>query len=552
MPSSPESDVRGRLPAALLVLAVGLYVSSATVADPDLWGHVRYGQDVLAGGPIVATDQYSYLTAGRSWINHEWLSEVAMAAVFNLGGARGLVALKTLLMLAVLGLLYRHLRSCGARSLAAGALVLLAAFMMQVGSHTVRPQLFSYFFFVLVMLAIHQADSGRAAALWVIPPSMALWVNFHGAFLAGLAVLIVWAGMRVQGSWTGKRSASHPLTPSPTHPLTSSPWPLVLPLLATLLATLFNPYGLRQMTFLWHALRASRTDVVEWLPLVVSSPEGLAYLTTVVLCVLAMASARRRPSPALIAVFICTAIAPLQSSRHLPMFAAAAVVIGGPYLAAAWERWLVAGTERAKGTGSFFGRTPGEAWSAEKMCLSPCQPRSQSPAAWAASILPLAGALFFSGVSIERWTRIPLDPKVAAFPARAVSVLKASGAQGNLATLFDWGQYVLWHLGPGVKVSDDGRRESLYSDEIRGINHNWAMGLGKWDVLLDRYPTDMALLDKRLPAFNLMQRKPGWCLVYEDSLAAVFAREGSPQADGLRRTPAPASLPADGAGLAFP
>ncbi len=46
---------------------------------------------------------------------------------------------------------------------------------------------------------------------------------------------------------------------------------------------------------------------------------------------------------------------------------------------------------------------------------------------------------------------------------RAVALLKQSGAGGNMAVPFDWGEYVLWHLGPAIKVSIDGRRETLYS-----------------------------------------------------------------------------------------
>ncbi len=33
-----------------LLLAAALVLSLSDVVDPDLWGHVRYGQDVLAEG----------------------------------------------------------------------------------------------------------------------------------------------------------------------------------------------------------------------------------------------------------------------------------------------------------------------------------------------------------------------------------------------------------------------------------------------------------------------------------------------------------------------
>jgi hypothetical protein len=38
-------------------------------------------------------------------------------------------------------------------------------------------------------------------------------------------------------------------------------------------------------------------------------------------------------------------------------------------------------------------------------------------------------------------------------------------------TFFDWGEYALWHLGPRLKISMDGRRETIYSDRMLAIHH---------------------------------------------------------------------------------
>src|SRR6478672_3752579 len=95
---------------ALLLVALSLLYLSPTVADADLWGHVRFGQDILRMHALSAQDPYSYLTAGSSWINHEWLSEVVFAATYDAMGAPGLIALKTAIaVLLVLGS-YLHLR----------------------------------------------------------------------------------------------------------------------------------------------------------------------------------------------------------------------------------------------------------------------------------------------------------------------------------------------------------------------------------------------------------------------------------------------------------
>ena len=57
---------------------------------------------------------------------------------------------------------------------------------------------------------------------------------------------------------------------------------------------------------------------------------------------------------------------------------------------------------------------------------------------------------------------------------------------------FDWGEYVLWHLSPQIKVSIDGRRETVYSDPIYAENLRFTSGLGDWDAILKRHPTDRA------------------------------------------------------------
>ena len=66
---------RGILVAVVLGAVVGI---SPNFVDPDLWGHVQYGRDVLNHG-LPATTTYSYIAAGYPWINHEILAELSLA-----------------------------------------------------------------------------------------------------------------------------------------------------------------------------------------------------------------------------------------------------------------------------------------------------------------------------------------------------------------------------------------------------------------------------------------------------------------------------------------
>jgi hypothetical protein len=45
------------------------------------------------------------------------------------------------------------------------------------------------------------------------------------------------------------------------------------------------------------------------------------------------------------------------------------------------------------------------------------------------------------------------------------TALRAESPSGRLVTSFAWGQYSIWHFGPSLRVSYDGRRETVYSSE---------------------------------------------------------------------------------------
>src|SRR5450759_1399246 len=76
-----------------ILFAVLLLVLVAEgTADPDLWGHLRFGQDIVAAGGIPDADTYSF-TSDRPWVNHEWLAEVLMAVAYDWFGRPGLFLL---------------------------------------------------------------------------------------------------------------------------------------------------------------------------------------------------------------------------------------------------------------------------------------------------------------------------------------------------------------------------------------------------------------------------------------------------------------------------
>src|SRR5215208_6084554 len=133
----PSRDVT--VPPWVLWMIVALFLAPALVmtrADPDLWGHLRFGLDTLEHRALSSVDPYSF-TQDIPWVNHEWLSELCMALAYRLGGTAALSGLKGVLVATFLGIVlaaYSH-----AAPAAAGAVIILLEAGTGRQTMTLRP-----------------------------------------------------------------------------------------------------------------------------------------------------------------------------------------------------------------------------------------------------------------------------------------------------------------------------------------------------------------------------------------------------------------------------
>ncbi len=492
---------------------------SQTVADADLWGHIKFGQDILRSGQIIQRDTYSYLTGDQPWINHEWLAEVVFGALFALGGPRGLILFKVGMVLLIVGLVYWCLMRQGLSALKSGIILLFATLLLGKTMFTLRPQIFTYLLFVVTLLLLDAADRGRLQWLWGIPIVFALWVNLHGGFLAGMAIVAVWSFSRIVASFCHMpRSGWKVRRPD---------FAFVAGAIGAGLATLLNPYGAKLLTFLVRPATVIRPDIMEWQPIEIANAYGIIYIVFLAVAVVGVLYSARERRPAPLVVFFCLAILPLSAIRHTSLFALGIPIVAGEHIADAWNR-------RSPSARPGYGK-PQETWA--HMWLA---------------VIAVTGAVLLFWLSRPNFRCVHINRMGSGpIPAQAVAILRESGASGNLAVFFNWGEYVIWHLSPQLKVSFDGRRETVYSDKIQEENWRFVEGREDWDTILMRYDTNLALVPKTYPVFNLLKLSPGWVLVYKDSVSGLFAREGSsliPKIQGANPPPVPDS----GKGLCFP
>jgi hypothetical protein len=503
-----------------LGLAMALFRLIPTEADPDLWGHLRFGIDTVAAGRVVHSDIYSYLTAGQPWINHEWLAEAIMALAWNAAGAgaAGLVAVKVALGLAVAVVVCRHLTRRGVPLLGALLMTAYGIAVILPGLRSLRPQAFTYLAFALLLVWTHRASRGRVAWLALAPPLMAVWANLHGGFVAGLGVLGVWLladALRLRGRPSGA---------------------LVI-VAASAAATAITPYGWTLWVFLARTL-GPRPEIAEWQGVSLVTIQGLAYLAVAGVGVTGLFLTRRPRLPIDVMLIVCAVLLPWIAQRHLPLTVLIVLIFGGEHIASAAPVIV--------------------------RRLSPSR-TSPSPSPSSDRFRPLVAAalLVEAAVLLVLIARSPTTGQItynpAEYPVEAVARLAdlaAARGRANVAVHFDWGEYVLWHAGPRVKVSMDGRRETVYSDAVYHDNSLFIDGVDEWDRLLARHPrasrgeTDLALVPAGTAVYHLMSLHPDWELVMESGTAAMFGRRGSPVTSHVHAIPA--RTPGEDTTLIFP
>jgi hypothetical protein len=233
---------------------------------------------------------------------------------------------------------------------------------------------------------------------------------------------------------------------------------------------------------------------------------GLAYLALLSISIGAWSISRLPRHGSLLVVHLATAVAPLLAVRHLPLFALATMILAGQHLADAANLRL--------------------AWMSQ----------GKRPAAWL--LVAITGvSLILALLSFRAMQGIRIDPRQFAFPARAVALMDRAGAKGNLIVDFDWGEYVIWHLGPRIKVSIDGRRETVYSARALARDLDFREGRPGWRALLETGHPVAALLRRGSPCDQRMRSKPGWKVAYEDPVSTLLVRLASPLADSIRNVP---------------
>ena len=464
---------------ALLVGAVCLI--SQTRVDPDLWGHVLFGRDIVAQRAIPAVDPYSF-TSDRLWINHEWLAEVLLFLAFSVAGSLGIVALKTAVVTAALALMSRVLNRAGLAPISHDRLIAIGLVVMIPRIQTARPQVFSVLLFALLLHSLIAADRGRSRWLLAVPIIMAVWANLHGGFIVGLGVLFLWLVVRsLQGGIAVSTGALFALG------------------LLSIGATLLNPYGFGLWQFLWSTVGLSRPNIGDWqpmfsLPLVFSVP----FVIAAGICVFMMFKAGSRLDWAYKLIIGVLFVGAMRVSRLDVFFGIAMVMLVAPALSRSENSSMRARIDSA--VSSAFRYRP--------VFLV------------FATVIVLTGVSY--GVRSGRCITAPWAPESA-----TIDFFKTHATRARVLTWFNWGEYAIWHLGPKLLVSMDGRRETVYSEDFFDAHSRFYADGPDAAAFVRRLAPDFIWLPSDEAVVKTLA-KDGWHPVFRGPISTIVGRTSGP------------------------
>lgn len=595
-PTSPRLSSSARLSRLLAVAAMvslGAYLAYLTffrITSNDLWIHLTTGRFVLSQLRVPQLDPYSYTAASHAYVAHEWLSAVMFQLVNAVSGVTGLILFKFAIIAATVVLLGLTARRLGGR-LAVLLPVFAGVLYLASARFFVRPHIFSYLLAAWFLYCLFRFREGgrRPAWLLAILPGQVLWVNLHGGWVAGLALLGVFAAGETLAALRARFWPAGEPAAVPVRELAWL-WGLVP---AALAVSLLNPYGYRALLFPFEltGLELFMREIYEWRPpwdpsfntstafllyllyvgafclssmfaghrddgmrgrlrWIPAGVLGLVYAGLLV-CWLGRSAGYWRPEIlqvallALLGLFLANAALQLRrvdfstagvfvlfyvlSLRHSRAVVDAALLTA-PLLVVAVSRWLdgrdAAGAAIRPGKRKKAGGPKADGGG------RPGDP--SRPAAVLAGICLLAG-LTLHGVldryylDVEGTVREPGFGIAANMPVRAVDFIVRNGITGNAFASYSHAALLIERAWPAVKVGMDSRNdvygETLYHEYRAALSDPAAMG-----AYLRKYPVDFFFLSHGdcAPAVWAALRGTGeWAPVYFDDVACVMLRRAA-------------------------
>ncbi len=497
-----------------LLLLLGLTyggLQQRLLGDAGTGWHIRNGQHILATHAIPHQDSFSYTMPGRPWFAWEWLYDLGAGIIYSRMGLNGVIFFSALLIAGVFAGLFRKAVARNRYPLMAALLVILAIFASSI-HFLARPHLFTWAFTLIFWDILESAsERGWWRRLYWLPVLMLVWVNIHGGFLVGLALIGLYFLGAVWETITAKAFEERAKARTAARKLEIAG-------LLSFLATLVNPYGYKLWLHIYGYLgsRFYMNNIQEFLSPNFHGAAEKFFAALLLLSLLALAVNRSRLRPSHLLVILFSVYTGLYAARNIPIACILLVLTTTPLLAGAVER-ASAAEELAPRARALFLR-----WKNFAVRMSDMELGLRG------HILPLA-AVALTFVVCLNGGRLGAKPLMQAhfdgkrFPVAAADFLAPHDIRSQVFNPDYWGGYLIYRLGPDYKVFMDDRHDFYGEPFVRDYIKVKNIQPG-WQEVLDKNRVNWVLIPPEWALANALKELPQWRAIYDDHRAILFAR----------------------------
>ena len=505
--------------ADLLFVALALALSCGAMGrvllrDSDIGWHIRDGEQMLLMHTIPRTDSFSSTMSGHTWYAWEWLYDLLIAAVHHFAGLNGVVFFTAVIIAATFAFVLRvALRRRG--SLLVSLLLLVLALGASSVHFLARPHVLTWLlaviWFDLLDSSASTYETGKRL-LW-LPLLMILWVNLHGGFVLGFALLaiylvgggidyLVYRDRRDQiATWLKHLTGFTSLT---------------------LAASFVNPYGYHLHVHVYRYLsdRFLMSQISEFRSPDFHSAAQQCFAILLIVTGVVLASARQRLGPSRLLVLLFAAYSGLYATRNLPTSSLFIALVLAPVLSAT----LSQATDHANVASSLRGLFSRATSFGSRMQDIEANLRGHFPVLLVLAV-GIWSCLHHGQFGSARLINAQFDEK--RFPVAAVDYISSHNIQQPIFSLDYWGGFLIYRLYPGTQVVLDDRHD-LYGDQFIKNYLKIVLVQPTFAEELDRMNVEWVLVPRWSSLANVLRLTPNWIAVHEDSTAALFQRQHNP------------------------
>ena len=475
----------------LFIYVLALCVNSNAL-DYDLWARLVMGKHVIQTGSVLYNDIYSY-TPTHTWYDPEWLTSALFYLVQSKFSAFGLTILKAslfyLLLIAITFAIRGYKKSKEKLNLGYYLFILLIlnqlAFILGL-----RCQVISFIFLSIWILILEKIKQGNNKLLCALPFLMLLWLNSHGACIAGVGILFLYG----IGEFLNKNEYKK----------------YFIALFFVCLVFFINPWGFEYIQFMFKSAVIDRSWINEWQsPLIYPFrtvfwyyifliSAFFVYIYKIKLKKLKFNNLNKTKLILLLTVTILS----LKYIKHAGLL----VTIYSIYL---YDDYFL-----------IFNHLMNKLKNYLQFTTKACE-----------NIVLIKNILFYLCIFVFSFYVLLTKPIATShniatfnfFPVIPMEFLKENNIKGNLFSEFFNNSFIGYKGYPDIKIFLDGRQEQVYDSEIFDKSMFFIKQLGYTpELVVDKYKTDIFLLAKGGEKLNYFKNNPKFKLIYDDTRYVIL------------------------------